>query len=101
VSAIKFLDVAQRVVLGALLVPVVIIVMDAALTFFEGREDNEIVGFFGDNAETLTPIPVEDMFADQADWQTALLALIAYGIVALMFLLLFKALRAVVASVES
>lgn len=96
----KMLDVLRSVLLWLLVVPVVAIVVDAALTFLEGRPENAIVAFFSDSAELLTPLPVRDLLTDQTYWQTALLAVLAYGLVAVLFVVLFRALRRLAAALE-
>lgn len=97
----KMLDVIRSVLLWLLVVPVVVIVVDAALTFWEGRPGNAIVAFFSDSAELLTPLPVRDVMDDQTYWQTALLALLAYGLVAVLLVVLFGALRRLAVALES
>ncbi len=97
----KMLDVLRSVLLWLLVVPVVVIVVDAALTFLEGRPGNAIVAFFSDSAELLTPLPVRDVLTDQTYWQTALLAVLAYALVAVLFVVLFRALRRLAVALET
>lgn len=97
----KTLDVLRSVLLWLLVVPVVVIVVDAALTYLEGRPGNAIVGFFSDSAELLTPLPVQNVLDDQTYWQTALLAVLAYALVAVLFVVLFRALRRLALAMET
>lgn len=97
----KTLDVLRSVLLWLLVVPVVVIVGDAALTYLEARPGNAIAAFFSDNAELLTPLPVRDLLTDQTYWQTALLAVLAYALVAVLFVVLFAALRRLAVSLET
>lgn len=96
----RMLDVIESVLLWLIAVPVVVIVVDTALTFFEGRPGNPIVAFFSDGADALTPVPVEDLLVDQTYWQTALLALAAYALVVVLFVVLFRALRKLATALE-
>jgi flagellar biosynthesis/type III secretory pathway M-ring protein FliF/YscJ len=90
------IDVAQRITLYLLTIPVVIILLDAVFNAFEGQEDNVVVSTVRDLAETLIPEFTTTMFADQGFGQTALLALAFYGVFALLVWLIFKAIRAAV-----
>lgn len=95
----KVVDFVQRVVLFALIVPVVVILIDAALTFFNSQEDNAVVAFFADTAEAFTPEVLTTMFVDQQYWQTAALAILFYGVVAALVALVFRLIRAIIATV--
>lgn len=95
----KVVDFVQRVVLYALIVPVLVILIDATLTFFDSQEDNAVVAFFADAAEAFTPEVLTTMFVDQQYWQTAALAVLFYGLVALLVALVFRLLRAIIATV--
>lgn len=97
----KMLDVLRAVLLWLLVVPVVVTVVDAALTYLEGRPGNAIVAFFSDSAELLTPLPVQSVLDDQTYWQTALLAVLAYALVAVLFVVLFGALRRLALALET
>lgn len=95
----KVVDIVQRVVLYALIVPVVVILIDAVLTFFDSQEDNALVAFFADAAEALTPEVLTTMFVEQQYWQTAALALLFYGVVAALVALVFRLIRAIIGTV--
>lgn len=95
----KVLNVLQRVVLYALVVPVLVILIDATLTFFDSQEDNALVAFFADVADALTPEVLTTVFEDQQYLQTAALALLFYGLLALLVALVFRVIRALIRTV--
>lgn len=92
----KPIDIAQRIILLLLTIPVVVILLDAVFNAFEGREDNPVVSAVHDLGELFIPEFTTNMFADQGFGQTALLALAFYGIVALLVWLAFKVVRSAV-----
>lgn len=79
----------------ALLVPVGVIVLDTILAAFNAQETNPIVGAIDSFADAFTFEVFETMFPRQSYVQTALVALAVYGVVAVLVVLLFKVLRAV------
>ena len=79
----------------ALLVPVAVIVLDTILVAFNAQESNPIVGAIDSFADAFTLEVFETMFPRQSYLQTALVALAIYGVVALLVVLVFKALKAV------
>jgi uncharacterized membrane protein len=93
----KVLDIVQRVTLLFFLLPVIFIVVDGVLNFFDAREDNAVVSFFAERADASIWEPLETMFAEQGDLQTALLALAFWGIVVGAVALVFKGVRALLA----
>lgn len=95
----KVVDVVQRVVLYALVVPVLVILIDATLTFFDSQEDNALVAFFADAADAFTPDVLTTVFEDQQYLQTAALALLFYGVLAVLVALVFRVIRALILTV--
>lgn len=100
------LDTIRAVLLWLLVVPVAVIVVNAglrlaaALTDLQLRAENPIVAFLSDSAQLLTPVPVRELLTDQTYWQTALLAVAAYALVAVLFVVLFRALRQLAVAME-
>lgn len=95
----KVVDVLQRVVLYALVVPVLVILVNATLIFFDAQEDNALVAFFADVAEVVTPGVLTTVFEDQQYLQTAALALLFYGLLAALVALVFRLIRALISTV--
>lgn len=95
----KVVTIFQRVVLYALLVPVLVVVVNATLIYFEPQEDNALVVFFADAAEIFTPEVLTTVFEDQQYLQTAALALLFYGLLAALVFLVFRLLRALISTV--
>jgi hypothetical protein len=92
----KAIDIAQKVILYLLGIPVLIVLLDAVFNAFEGQEDNAVVSTVHDLAEVFTPEFTTTMFADQGFGQTALLTLAFYGVVALLVWAVFRGIRAAV-----
>lgn len=93
----RVVDEAERIVLLVFPgLPVALIVIDTVLRFFDAQDSNAIVGFFFNAAERATPDAVRDMFTGQEYYQTALLALVGYGVLALVVVLLFRFIRAAI-----
>jgi hypothetical protein len=92
----KSIDIAQRIVLWLLTIPVVIVILDAVFNAFDGEEDNPVVAGVRDLGEVVTPEFTTNMFADQGFGQTALLTLAFYGLFALLIWGVFKAIRSAV-----
>lgn len=95
----KVVTIVQRVVLYALVVPVLVILIDATLIFFDAQEDNALVAFFADAAELFTPEVLTTVFEDQQYLQTAALALLFYGLLAALVALVFRLVRALISTV--
>jgi cytochrome P450 len=93
----KPIDVAQRITLYLLTIPVVLVLLDAVFNAFDGEEDNPIVSTVRDAGELFTPEFTTTMFADQGFGQTALLTLAFYGVFALLIWLVFRLVRSAVA----
>jgi hypothetical protein len=93
----KAIDIAQRVVLYLVLVPVLVIILDGVFMAFEGRQDNVVVATVADLADLFIPEFATTMFADQGPGQTALLALAFYGVVALAVWAVFRGIRSIAA----
>lgn len=89
----RMLDVLHRIIMFAVIVAILIVAADVALTFLEARAGNPIVAFFAEYGELLVPNPVVDVVPDQEHWQTGLLAIAAYVLVLVLFALLFRGLR--------
>jgi hypothetical protein len=87
------LDVIESVLLSLVGLAAAIILGDTALRYFEGREQNPIVGWFQRTADALTPLPALDVFPEQQYWQTAILSLLLWGLAAAFLVFLFRALR--------
>jgi hypothetical protein len=91
----KAIDIAQKVILYLLGIPVLIVLLDAVFNAFDGQEDNSVVRTVHELGELFTPEFTTTMFADQGFGQTALLTLAFYGIVALAVWAVFRGIRAV------
>ncbi len=97
----RVLDILQRVVLAvAVALPVLFVVTDSALRAFNARPENEIVAFVRRGAETVVPEPFTTMFEDQQVWQTLLLALIAYALLAILIVAVFEGLGSAIESLQ-
>jgi hypothetical protein len=91
----KAIDIAQKVILYLLGIPVLIVLLDAVFNAFDGQEDNVVVSTVHDLGDLFTPEFTTTMFAEQGFGQTALLTLAFYGIVALVVWVVFRGIRAV------
>lgn len=89
------IDVAQRVTLYLLTIPVLIVIFDATFNAFDGQEDNAVVSGVRSLGELFIPDFTTTMFAEQGFGQTALLALAFYGAFALLVWAIFKGVRAI------
>ena len=95
---LKTLDLLQRVVLYALLVPVVVIILNAILSAFNAQRGNPIVDSIRALADSFTFESFETMFPRQSYIQTALVSLAVYGVVVLLVVVIFRVLRSVITS---
>lgn len=89
----RIIDLAERVFLYALLVPVVSILAHTGLVRFGAPADNVVVTNVKWVAEGFIWDPLETVFAGQTPVHTALLALVFYGVVAFVVAWVCKALR--------
>lgn len=89
----RALNAVRRVLLLLLLIPVIAIALNALLTAFGAQKKNPIVKAVRDAAEFFILDPFETVFPKQGYVQDALVALAAYGILALLIVFLFRGLR--------
>lgn len=89
-AAINF---TQRLILGLLGVPIVIVVVHYILDLADAVETNPIVAFFEEAAAVLTPEPLTNMFANQQLWQTTAVTLVMYLVIGIIFLVIFSLAR--------
>jgi hypothetical protein len=94
----KAIDAIQAVILYAIAAIAVVIGLDAVLRLLEAREDNTIVDAISSVADRFVPEAVGTMFEEQTDLQTALVALLGYGILVALVVLVFRLLRTAVAA---
>lgn len=95
----RVIEVLQRIVLVVLVgIPVIVILIDGMLRGLDAQEDNPVVAAISDTAELLTPEVLTTFFEDQSHWQTVLLTLVAYGLLAILIVAVFAVIeRAVLA----
>lgn len=91
-------DLVQRIVLGLVLVPVAVVLLDVALELGGAVQTNPVVSFIDDLARTATPRPLTTMFPDQGPVQTALLVCAMYGLIAAVLGGVFRLVRLAVAA---
>lgn len=94
----RVLNAVRRGLMLLLLVPVAAICLDTLLRAFGARAQNPIVSTVRDVRDWFVLDAFTDVFPDQTYWQTALVALAAYGLVALVVGAMFRGLRSVVAA---
>ena len=94
----RALNAVRRVLLLLVLIPVVAICLDAVLRMFGARPRNEIVRGVREFANLFILKPFETVFRDQSPYQDAAVALVAYGLLALLIVFLFRGLRAMVSA---
>ena len=92
----RVLNAVQRIIMMLLLIPVLIIVLDTLLRAFKAQADNPIVGGVRDAAKTFIIEPFRTVFPDQSYLQDALVTLAAFGLLVLVVVFLFRALRSMV-----
>jgi hypothetical protein len=97
-AGMKPIDIAQRIILSLLVIPVLFVLLDAVFNAFDAEDDNPVVGFVRDLGDLFTPDFATTMFAEQGFGQTALLTLAFYGVFVLVVWLVFKLIRSAVAS---
>jgi hypothetical protein len=89
----RVVDVVERVVLYALLVPVGSIVAHTALVLLHARPDNPVVENLKWIAAGFIWNPLQSVFSDQTAVQTALVALAFYAVVAFAVVFAFRVVR--------
>lgn len=94
----RVLNAVQRVLLLLLLIPVLAICLDTLLRAFGAQKSNPIVSGVRDFANIFLIDPFKTVFPDQSYLQNALVALAAFGLLALLIVFLFRGLRAMVGS---
>ncbi len=94
----RVLNAVQRIVMLLLLIPVLIIILDALLAAFGAREGNVIVKQVDELADTFMLRPLRNVFPKQTDLQDAIVTLAALGLLVLVVVFVFRALRSVVGS---
>lgn len=94
----RVLNAVRRVLLLLVLIPVVAICLDVLLRMFGARPRNPIVAGIRDFANVFILEPFETVFRDQSPYQDAAVALVAFGLLALLIVFLFRGLRAMVSA---
>jgi hypothetical protein len=91
VRDVRVIEALQRALLVVLVgIPVIVILVDGLLRGLDAQEDNPVVAAIRDTSELLTPDVLTTFFEDQSHWQTVLLALVAYGLVAVVIVVVFS-----------
>jgi hypothetical protein len=103
---LRVIEVLQRILLAVLVgIPVIVILVDGLLRGLDAQEDNPVVAAIRDTSELLTPEVLTTFFEEQSHWQTVLLALVAYALLAAVivavFALIERAVLAIVGAVRS
>lgn len=94
----RALNAVRRILLLLLLIPVIAIALNALLQAFGAQAGNPIVKTVRQVARYFILDPFRTVFPDQGYVQDALVALAAYGILALLIVFLFRGLRSVVSA---
>jgi hypothetical protein len=94
----RVLNAVRRVLLLLVLIPVVAICLDALLLILGARRGNPIVAGVRDFAQVFILEPFRTVFRNQSPYQDAAVALVAYGLLALLIVFLFRGLAAMVGS---
>ena len=92
----RVLNAIQRILLLLLLIPVLAICLDTLLRAFKAQRTNPIVSGVRDFASTFLIEPFKTVFPNQSYLQDALVALAAFGILALLIVFIFRGLRSMV-----
>ena len=92
----RVLNAVQRVLLMLVLIPVIAICLDTLLRAFGAQGSNPIVAAIRDVANFFIIEPFKTVFPNQTYWQDALVALAAFGVLALVIRFIFRGLRAMV-----
>jgi hypothetical protein len=97
----RVLNAVRRILLLLLAIPAVAIVVDLLLHAINAQKTNPIVKGIHDFARSFILPQFEDVFArkaKQTEFQDGLVALVALGVLALVIVFVFRALRAMVSS---
>ena len=94
----RVLNAVRRVLLLLVLIPVVAICLDVLLRMFGARPRNPIVAGVRDFANVFIIPPFETVFRNQSPYQDAAVALVAFALLALLIVFLFRGLRAMVST---
>ena len=94
----RVLNAVQRLLLLLLLIPVLAICLDTLLRAFGAQKTNPIVAGVRDFANIFLIEPFKTVFPKQSYLQDALVALAAFGVLALLIVFLFRGLRALAGS---
>ena len=94
----RTLNAARRFLLLLLLIPVVFIFLNAVLRGLGAQQRNPIVSGVRRVADFFIIPPFEDVFAKQSYVQTAVVSLICYAVLALIVVMVFKALQSAVSA---
>ena len=92
----RVLNAVRRVLLLLVLIPVLAIVLDTLLRMLKAQRSNAIVSSVRDFANIFLIEPFRTVFPDQSYLQDALVALAAFGLLALLIIFVFRGLRAMV-----
>jgi len=85
-----FLSVTRRITMYVLTLPVLLIVIDAVLRFFDAQLSNSLVRRIYAYEDGLTPDILDTIVPNQSFLQTAAFNLLFWGIVIAFFLALFR-----------
>lgn len=97
--SMRVLNAIQRILLLLLLIPVVAICVDTLLRALDAQRGNAIVKAVRGVANTFILEPFQTVFAERQSYlQDAIVALVAYGVIALLIVFLFRGLRSLVSS---
>lgn len=94
----RVLNAVRRLLLLLVLIPVVAICLDALLRMFGARPRNPIVSGVRDVADTFILDPFTTVFRDQSPYQDAMVSLVAYGLLALLIVFVFRGLSAMMSA---
>lgn len=92
----RVLNAVRRVLLLLVMIPVIAIVLDTLLQAFNARPRNPIVSTVHDFANIFIIDAFKTVFPEQGYVQNALVALAAFGVLALLIIFIFRGLRAMV-----
>lgn len=76
------IDIVARIVIGLLLVPVLLVLLDLGLESAGAVPTNPIVAFIDDAAAAVTPDALTTVFPNQGALQTTLLVTVMYALLA-------------------
>lgn len=97
----RVLDGIQRVLLiVGVGIPVLVVLLDWILQALDARADNPIVAAIRDGAELVTPEVLTTIFEDQSHWQTVLLVLVAFALLAALIVAIFALIERAILAVR-